>query len=114
MLIRLTNLKSKNLIDLPEIPSKCAHNGHIFYIKTKDLKTRTKLISHLKKNQIQSTFHYLPLHTSSAGKKFGKFNGVDIFTTKESNRLMRLPMFYQIKDHHINKICKVINEFFEQ
>ena len=84
-------------IQLPFIPNECNHNAHMFYIKAKDLDERTKLISYLKSNGINSVFHYIPLHTAPAGKKYGEFVGEDVYTTKESERLLRLPLYYGMK-----------------
>ncbi len=84
----------------------------MFYIKVKDLDERTALFYYLKENDINAVFHYVPLHSAPAGVKFGRFEGVDNFTTKESERLIRLPMYYGLSDNEINKILGVINEFF--
>ena len=84
----------------------------MFYIKCKNLKERTKLIEFLKENLIYSVFHYIPLHTAEAGKRFGRFNGKDIFTTKESERLLRLPMYYGLKEEEIVYICDKLKEFY--
>jgi dTDP-4-amino-4,6-dideoxygalactose transaminase len=108
----LEQLEDKGLISLPTIPDGCIHNAHMFYIKVKDLETRTKLLDYLKENNILSVFHYIPLHSAPAGLKFGRFDGVDEFTTVESERLMRLPMFYGIKINEINKIANTILKFF--
>jgi len=109
----LKELEEKRLIDLPQIPEACVHNAHMFYIKTKDLEERTKLLQHLKENGIQATFHYVPLHSSEAGKKFGRFLGDDIYTTKESDKLLRLPMFYALSLQNVDDICNVIMEYFK-
>lgn len=110
--VELEKLKKKSVIDLPSIPNKCEHNAHIFYIKVKDLDTRHKLIEHLKSNNVSSAFHYVPLHSSDAAKKFSRLSGEDIYTTVESERLIRLPMFYGLNKVDIIKICKIINDFF--
>lgn len=89
----LTPLKEKGCIDLPVVPEGCVHNAHMFYIKTKDLEERSKLIAFLKENGIGAVFHYIPLHSSPAGQQFGRFHGEDKYTTKESERLLRLPMY---------------------
>jgi dTDP-4-amino-4,6-dideoxygalactose transaminase len=108
----LKPLQDKGFIELPYIPDDCAHNGHMFYVKTKDLDERTRLISHLKSRGIMAIFHYVPLHSSPAGKKFGRFNGSDKYTTQESNRLLRLPMFYGIKAKEIDNISSAVKDFF--
>lgn len=108
----LKELEDKKILELPKIPQKCAHNAHIFYIKCKNLKERTKLIEFLKENLIYSVFHYIPLHTAEAGKRFGRFNGKDTFTTKESEKLLRLPMYYGLKEEEIVYICDKLKEFY--
>jgi dTDP-4-amino-4,6-dideoxygalactose transaminase len=106
----LKSLKSQ--IELPKIPSSCKHNAHIFYIKCKDIEERSKLIDHLKRNNIYAVFHYVPLHLSLAGKKFGILNGNDKFTTKESERILRLPLHYNISNEDIKKIVTSIKGFY--
>lgn len=110
----LIQLQIKNLIELPIISKECIHNAHMFYIKVKDLEKRTALLEYLKQNNINAVFHYVPLHSAPAGLKFGRFNEDDNFTTKESERLIRLPMYYGLKNEEIKKILKVINEFFRK
>jgi dTDP-4-amino-4,6-dideoxygalactose transaminase len=109
----LAPLKEKGVIELPYIPEECTHNAHIYYIKTKDLAERTKLIEHMKANNILAVFHYIPLHSSPAGKKFGRFFDEDKYTTKESERLLRLPMYYGLKENEIKYIVKMIYRFFD-
>ena len=108
----LQTLSKKGLIELPTIPNDCIHNAHIFYIKVRDLEVRTNLIKYLKKNNINTTFHYVPLHNSLKGQKISKFSGIDIFTTKESNRIIRLPMYFGLEDNDINYIIIKILEYF--
>ncbi len=108
----LTPLAQAGFIELPFIPEGCTHNGHMFYIKTKDLEERAKLIAHLKKSGISAVFHYIPLHSSPAGKKFGRFSGEDKFTTKESERLLRLPMYYSLNKNEIEYVVEKINQFY--
>lgn len=105
-------LANKKLIELPFVPEYCTHNAHMFYIKTKNLEERTLLIAFLKDNGVTATFHYVPLHSSSAGEKFGVFHGEDQFTTRESERLVRLPMFFSLKDEQVDYICKSIHDFY--
>jgi dTDP-4-amino-4,6-dideoxygalactose transaminase len=100
-------LEKQEYITLPTIPDGCIHNAHMFYIKVKNLRVRTKLLDHLKENDIYSVFHYVPLHSSPAGLKFGRFSGVDKYTTKESERLIRLPMYYCLEKNMKNKIIEV-------
>lgn len=108
----LKELEDKELIKLPTIPAECLHNAHMFYIKVRDLETRSQLIEYLKQNEICSVFHYIPLHTAPAGLKFSRFNGDDEFTTRESEKLVRLPMYYGINDNEINIILDKIKEFY--
>ncbi len=108
----LSDLKEKGLIELPYIPSECTHNAHMFYVKTKDIDERTRFIDFLKKNDILSVFHYVPLHSAPAGLKFGRFNGEDRFTTKESNRLARLPLYYGLENEKVDYIIDKVHEFY--
>lgn len=109
---KLLLLQEKGFISLPQISSACKHNAHIFFIKTRNIKERTDLLSYLKEKNIYATFHYVPLHSSQAGRKLGKFFGKDEFTTKESERLLRLPMFYGLKGKEIDKICSSVKKFY--
>jgi len=109
----LKKLEDKGVIELPKAPKECMHNGHMFYIKVANLETRTSLITYLMENGINSVFHYIPLHSSPAGLKFSRFNGKDRFTTLESEKLIRLPMFYRINNKEINNVGEVINGFFK-
>ena len=109
---RLAPLAEKGLVELPYIPEHCTHNAHMFYLKVEDLQTRTALLKHLTYNGILAVFHYVPLHSSPAGMRFGRFHGEDKYTTNESNRLLRLPMFYGLKTEEIECICGKVYEFF--
>ena len=108
----LQPLADKGLIELPYIPEHCTHNAHMFYIKIKDIEERSKLISYLKENDILAVFHYIPLHTAPAGLKYGRFHGADNYTTKESERLLRLPMFYTLKEEEVDYICEKVKAFY--
>lgn len=108
----LRELARKGQIELPTVPENCIHNAHMFYIKAKNLEERTKLLSYLKANNINAVFHYIPLHSAPAGVKYCRFNGEDKFTTRESERLIRLPMFYGLKSTDIEYIIEKIKEFF--
>ncbi|MGN0502894.1 MAG: dTDP-4-amino-4,6-dideoxygalactose transaminase [Ruminococcus sp.] len=108
----LKPLADKGCIELPFIPDGCTHNAHMFYIKAKDLAERTRLIAYLKENGIGAVFHYIPLHSSPAGKQFGTFFGEDRYTTKESERLLRLPMYYGLIEENIETVVKCIFEFY--
>lgn len=108
----LLPLMEAGKIGLPVIPDGCVHNAHMFYIKTADLEERTRLIDFLSKNDILAVFHYIPLHTAPAGQRFGRFHGEDVYTTKESERLLRLPMYYRLKVDVVDDICDKIKEFY--
>ena len=108
----LEDLQQEGYIELPVIPDDCEHNAHMFYIKAKDLEERTQLISYLKTKEIQCVFHYVPLHSSPAGLRLGEFRGEDIYTTKESERLMRLPLWYGMNDEDIYKVAEEIHKFY--
>lgn len=108
----LESLQEKGVIDLPVIPEGCEHNAHMFYIKTKDLQERTKLIQYLKDHDIQTVFHYIPLHSAPAGLKYGEFRGEDRYTTSESERLVRLPMYYGLKEEEAEYVIDKIKEFY--
>lgn len=110
----LKPLQQEGLIDLPYVPDECVHNAHMFYIKTKDLQERSALISYLKENGIIASFHYIPLHTAPAGIKYGRFNGDDVYTTKESERLLRLPMYYGLKEEDLHKVVNEVKKFYQK
>lgn len=107
----LQKLEKKGLLELPVVPDNCQSNAHIFYLKTKNLEQRNQLIKHLAEQDIMAVFHYVPLHSSAGGKKFGRFVGQDKFTTQESERLIRLPLWYGMKRQTVDKVCQVITEF---
>lgn len=109
----LKPLTDQSYIELPHIPSECEHNAHMFYIKAKNLEERTKLIEHLKKNGVLSVFHYIPLHSAPAGIKFGRFHGEDVYTTKESEKLVRLPLYYGLTASDCEKVVKSIKDFYK-
>ena len=104
----------KGLITLPTIPEGCVHNAHMFYIKFKDLETRQAYITHMKDNDILCVFHYVPLHSAPAGEKFGRFHGEDVHTTADSDRLVRLPMYYNIDPVDLKKVIAKTIEFIEK
>ena len=105
-------LEDKGIIALPTIPEGCVHNAHMFYIKCKDLETRQAYIKFMKENDILCVFHYVPLHSAPAGLKFGRFVGVDEHTTPDSDRLVRLPMYYNIDKNDLKKVIDKTMEFF--
>lgn len=106
-------LESKGYVTRPVIPAECKHNAHMFYLKAADLETRTKLIAHLKENDIGAVFHYVPLHSAPAGQKFGEFYGEDKYTTAESDKLLRLPMYYGLKNDETDKVIEKVIEFYK-
>ena len=108
----LSPLQEAGKIELPVIPEGCVQSGHMFYIKTKDQEERARLIAFMKENDILTVFHYVPLHSAPAGLKFGRFHGEDIYTTKESERLLRLPMFYQLTSKQVELIAGKVKEFY--
>lgn len=108
----LQELENKGYVSLPYVPAQCEQNGHMFYIKVKDLEERTDLIHFLKEKGILAVFHYVPLHNSGAGKKYGVFHGEDRYTTQESNRLVRLPMYFGLKKDEVNYITEVIRQYY--
>ncbi len=108
----LRELEQRAFIDLPVVPRDCEHNAHIFYIKTKDEQERSHLIEHLRKHDIQAVFHYIPLHSSHAGLIHGRFHGEDVHTSRESARILRLPMYYSLRDDEIDKVISSIHSFY--
>ncbi|UEG49473.1 dTDP-4-amino-4,6-dideoxygalactose transaminase [Ferruginibacter lapsinanis] len=109
---RLSVLKDSGKIMLPFIPTDCKHNAHLFFIKCADIEERAALMAYLKNKNITTTFHYIPLHSSKAGAAFGDFVGDDEFTTKESNRLLRLPMYYSLNANEVDYVCDSILSFY--
>lgn len=108
----LKPLADQGKIELPYIPDHSTHNAHMFYIKARDLEERTALIQYLKEHDIQAVFHYIPLHSAPAGERFGRFHGEDVYTTKESERLARLPMYYGLKEEQVRYIADKVTEFY--
>lgn len=109
----LLPLEQKGIIEFQKIPAECTHNAHMFYFKAKDLTERQKLINSLKQNKIAALFHYIPLHSSEAGSKLGRFHGNDIYTTNDSERLVRLPLFYDLKKEEVEFVCQKIYDFYK-
>ena len=110
----LRPLADAGKIELPVIPEGCVHNGHMFYIKAKDLQERTALISFLRNRNIYAVFHYVPLHSAPAGYKFGRFSGDDVYTTRESERLLRLPIYYGLKKEDLEYVVQAVKEFYQK
>ena len=109
----LRDLAEKGLIEQPFVPDYCTHNAHMYYIKVRDLEQRSDFINFMKSKDVLTVFHYVPLHTAPAGLKYGRFHGEDNFTTRESDRLVRLPMYYALTEDEVNYICECVHEYFE-
>ncbi len=107
-------LADKGLVEMQHIPEGCVHNAHMFYLKLKDLEQRAAFIDHMKKNGVSAVFHYVPLHSAPAGLKYGHFNGTDTYTTKESERLVRLPMYYHLSENDRNTVIDAVLRFFDR
>ena len=105
-------LAEEGLLEIPNIPAGCIHNAHMFYIKCKNLEERTHFIKFMKSNDVGCVFHYVPLHSAPAGQKFGRFDGIDEFTTKESDRLVRLPLYYGMSDKDCQTVIKNVKTFY--
>jgi dTDP-4-amino-4,6-dideoxygalactose transaminase len=110
----LKGLEDAGILELPVIPKECKHNAHMFYIKTKDLEERTRLIRYLKEREINAVFHYIPLHSAPAGRRYGEFRGQDIYTTKESERLLRLPLYYGMEPADRERVVEAVTSFYKK
>ncbi|GHU50094.1 dTDP-4-amino-4,6-dideoxygalactose transaminase [Clostridia bacterium] len=110
----LTPLAADGLIRLPFVPKECEHNSHIFYIRTRTHNEQTELLKLFKAKSIGAVFHYVPLHSSKAGQRFGRFHGVDRYTTNESDKLIRLPMYYALSEDDILRVVEVVFQFFSE
>lgn len=106
------SLKDEGKVELPTIPDECKHNAHMYYLKCKDLQKRTAFIQFMKDHDVLTVFHYVPLHSAPAGYKYGRFDGQDEYTTKESERLVRLPLYYNITEHDLQTVIHAVKEFF--
>ena len=107
-------LAQEGKIALPTVPAECVHNAHMFYVKLRDLEQRTAFIRYLRDRDISSVFHYVPLHSSPAGRRFGRFNGEDVYTTKESDRLSRLPLYYGMTREDRDRVIDAVLSFFKE
>lgn len=107
-------LAAAGRVTLPGVPAYCVHNAHLFYLKCKDLAERTALIQYLKANGVMAVFHYIPLHSAPAGLRYGRFAGEDVYTTKESERLVRLPLYYGLTASDREKVIACVCDFFAQ
>ncbi|MEB5973800.1 dTDP-4-amino-4,6-dideoxygalactose transaminase [Pantoea dispersa] len=108
----LQPLAASGRIALPAVPASCRHNAHMFYLKLRDSEDRQALINWMKEAEILTVFHYIPLHSSPAGTRFGRFHGTDAFTTRESERLLRLPLFYNLSDNNQRTVISSLLSFF--
>lgn len=106
-------LEKDGKVQLQFIPKECVHNAHMFYLKCKDLEERSKFIQYMRKQDIGCVFHYIPLHSSPAGIKYGRFAGEDVYTTRESERLVRLPMYYKLSEYDRNRVIQECLKYFE-
>ena len=105
-------LAAEGKVVLPTIPAECVHNAHMYYLKLRDLRQRTDFINYLRDRGVSSVFHYVPLHSAPAGKRFGRFNGEDVYTTAESDRLTRLPLYYGMTDADRSKVIETVLSYF--
>lgn len=105
-------LERAGLVELPAVPDGCVHNAHLFFLKCADLAERTDLIAYLRECGVQAVFHYIPLHSAPAGLKFGRFSGEDAFTTRESERLVRLPLYYGLDEADRNAVIASVKAFY--
>ena len=105
-------LSEKGLLGIPTVPEGCVHNAHLFYVKLADLAERTAFMAYLKEHGVQSSFHYIPLHSAPAGLKYGRFSGEDVYTTRESERLTRLPMYFGMAPADRDKVIETVLSFF--
>lgn len=109
----LDDLEKRGVIELPFVPQECTHNAHMFWLKTKDLEERSRFISYMKENGVLCVFHYVPLHSAPAGRKYGRFSGEDRYTTKESERLVRLPLYYNMTEEDQSKVIELVHRFYD-
>lgn len=110
----LQELKASGKVELPTVPDGCGHNAHMYYIKCRDLQERTALINFCRERGVQLVFHYIPLHSAPAGYKFGRFDGEDVYTTNESERLVRLPMYYGLKEEERRAVVTAVTDFYRE
>lgn len=108
----LKDFVDREYLELPVVPKECIHNAHMFFIKVKNLEERSRLIRHLKNKEVSAVYHYIPLHTAPAGVRYGRFHGQDVYTTRESERLLRLPMYYGLTKDKIEYIVSCIESFW--
>ena len=107
----LAPLAAEGKVEQPYVPAECSHNAHMYYLKVRNMDVRTQLLEYLREKEIYSVFHYIPLHSSPAGMKFGRFSGEDVYTTRESERLLRLPMFYNLDMEDVKYVTDTVLAF---
>ncbi len=110
----LAPLEQRGLIERMKVPADCVHNAHMYYIKLRSLEERSRLIAFLAEHDICAVFHYVPLHSATAGLKYGRFVGEDRYTTALSERLLRLPMFYELTEADCARVIETISAFFDK
>jgi dTDP-4-amino-4,6-dideoxygalactose transaminase len=110
----LRGLVSRARLETPTVPKDCQHNGHLFYVKTANLDERSRLLAYLAERGTSATFHYIPLHSAEAGLRFGEFVGEDRYTTRESQRLLRLPLWYGMGSELVDRVLSQIEEFYRR
>ena len=110
----LKPLADEGRIELPSVPDGCVHNAHMFYLKCRNLEERTRLIAYLRERGVYAVFHYVPLHSAPAGLRFGRFSGEDKYTTSESDRLVRLPMYYHLKPEDAQTVIDCVIRYFRK
>lgn len=110
----LAPLEQRGLIERMKVPADCVHNAHMYYIKLRSLEERSRLIAFLAEHDICAVFHYIPLHSATAGLKYGRFVGEDRYTTALSERLLRLPMFYELTEADCARVIETISAFFDK
>lgn len=113
-MLKKLNVKLGDVFELPTVPAECVHNAHMYYLKCRNLEERTKLIEWMKEHDVLCVFHYIPLHSAPAGLKYGRFDGADQCTTKESERIVRLPMYYGLTEKEIEYIVSCIENFYDK
>ena len=111
--VALADLKTAGKLELPVIPEGCAHNAHMYYIKCRDIAERTELTAFLKERGINAVFHYIPLHSAAAGRLYSRFHGEDRYTTRESERLLRLPLFYGLTEEDCGTVIQALHDFYQ-
>ena len=109
-----TPLAQAGRIELPHVPEYCRHNAHMFWLKCADLDERTRFIAYLRERGVKAVFHYVPLHSAPAGLRFGRFDGEDEYTTRESDRLVRLPMYYRLSPEDRQTVIDAVTSFFRE